>query len=309
MLVIYLSNKTANSALNVLSSTKGALADTIMVAGEVPITEFKKGVWYRVDLFVGQNNSYTQVYTIEEPNITTENIIYHNNGTETEKLITTDYLEELYQTNTPQNSPLDMDYLPFTEEDSRSNQEILEQSSSLTDYQTQMYIQNENKLEVYNDCTFSSGGTTCHDIGSLKPHDCSAFAQRVATSLYGITYERGNACDSASVNFGTKNKVVWQNGVNPLEDLDKHLVPGAIITINARSSTLPNCQPTHVILYVGKKNGYMHQIIHQYGKDVLLEPLFSAEGGKFTADPKTTSNQIYQVVIPRSGFPNYDKFN
>ena len=309
MLVIYLSNKTANSALNVLSSTKGALAETIMVAGEVPITEFKKGVWYRVDLFVGQNNSYTQVYTIEEPNITTENIIYHNNGTETEKLITTDYLEELYQTNTPQNSPLDMDYLPFTEEDSRSNQEILEQSSSLTDYQTQMYIQNENKLEVYNDCTFSSGGTTCHDIDSLKPHDCSAFAQRVATSLYGITYERGNACDSASVNFGTKNKVVWQNGVNPLEDLDKHLVPGAIITINARSSTLPNCQPTHVILYVGKKNGYMHQIIHQYGSEVLLEPLFSAEGGKFTANPDEPRNQIYQVVIPRSGFPNYDKFN
>src|SRR5574343_315083 len=92
---------------------------------------------------------------------------------------------------------------------------------------------------------------------------------------------------------------VWQNGVNSTDDFEKHLVPGVVLTIRNTGGNTLECDPSHVVLYVGKKNGATHHIIHQYSNQSYLEPLFKMEGGRFEI------NQVYQIVIPKTGYSLY----
>ncbi|HOW29781.1 MAG TPA: hypothetical protein PK685_03895, partial [archaeon] len=295
LLVMYFSNKLANEAVDVLTE-EGQLNNMVYVDDTVPIKEFKKQTWYRVQIYKSENNSYSQVYTLEEPNITTENIIYYRTNTEVVKLITTEHQEEMYQTNNPQTSD------PYTPRTTGSIGLNTEDIATIAELQAKMFQEKENQLKGYNDCSFSTVGSVCNNLDPLKPNYCSAFAQRVATEVYGITYNRGNACDSATVNFGTRNKVIWQSGRDSDEDFENYLIPGAALTLRNYGGSL-NCDPSHVVLYVGKQNGSTQYIIHQWGNKSHLEPLFQSQGGRFNL-----SKNVYQIVIPENGYTLYDQF-
>lgn len=300
--VIYVSNLAANEVLNNLAE-KGKLAGEIYIEG-LPISEFRKQTWYRVQVYKSQNRSFTQVYTIEEPNITTENIIFYKTNNELKKLITTEHTEEMYQTSNPQQTEL---YIPkASTKDQLSEESIV----TLVGLQTYMYNQKIDDLQKYTNCSFSSTPTSCYDLETvgtrtkLKSSNCSAFVQRLATLHYGLNYTPGSACTSSTENFGTINNVVWQYGVDHPGDFENSLVPGVAITMKTPGNSVLNCEPSHVVLYIGKLNGTTHYIIHQWGSKVLIEPLYKSEGGRFTY-----TDNIYQVVIPRDGYALYSEYS
>jgi len=300
--VIYVSNLAANEVLN-NRAEKGKLAGEIYIEG-LPISEFRKQTWYRVQVYKSQNRSFTQVYTIEEPNITTENTIFYKTNNELKKLITTEHTEEMYQTSNPQQTEL---YIPKASTKDQSSEEPI---ATLVGLQTQMYNQKIDDLQKYTNCNFSSTPTSCYDLDTvgartnLKSSNCSAFVQRLATLHYGLNYTPGSACTSSTENFGTINNVVWQYGVDHPGDFENNLVPGVTITMKTPGNSILNCEPSHVVLYIGKLNGTTHYIIHQWGSKVLIEPLYKSEGGRFTY-----TDNIYQVVIPRNGYALYSEYS
>lgn len=296
MVVVYAANYTANKTLSWVAN-KGKLKDLIYINDEVNISEFKKQVWYRVQIYKTENESLTILYIQEEPNITNENIIYYKSNKDVIKLITTEEVDQMYQTNDPQTSAL---YTPNMNPDLSTD---LNDVENILELQTKLYIIKESKLNEYAGCSFSKEKSVCNDLSAMGPNYCALFAKEVAKKVYDIDYTPSNACDNASSNFGTKNKVVWQNGVDPDREIENHLVPGVILTIRNTGGTTLNCEPSHVVLYVGKKNGSSHYIIQQLGNKSVMGPLFKSEGGSFTL------SQVYQVVIPASGYPLYSQYS
>lgn len=174
MVVIYLSNKTANSVVE-WATDEGKLSEGIYIDGTLPISEFKKGTWYRVQVYKTENKSLSMIYTIEEPNITTENKIFYKNNNDVLKLITTENTEELYQTNSPMTSEL---YTPDKEGGTDVESEEYKQMKEYVDsmYSTQDGVVDTTKIvthaEQYIGNKYVWGGTN-PNTGA----DCSGFVQ------------------------------------------------------------------------------------------------------------------------------------
>ncbi len=266
-----------------------------LIDGE-EVSQFDKGTWYKVTI-IKANKKYDLKIEKEIPAITDDVKIHYKEDKELKEILTSEHQAELLQNFTPQNST---DLNLYINTDRNRTQTAV----NLEELQMNMYSDKESKLEEYDNCVFN--GNSCLDIEALSPNYCAAFVARFAKENYDLSYQTGNACDpgtGGNSNFGTRNKVVWQKGVDPVSELENNLIPGAIIGIERPSNVLKGCQPTHVVVYVGKNNFGQNKIIHQWGAPVVLEGMTKEEGGK-----NFSINEIYQVVIPRSGYALYDNY-
>ena len=296
MIIVAVSNQAGQDYLNRQSNENGQLANLVYLG--IPVTEFEKNVWYKVTV-IKQANKYDVIIEKEIPAISNDVAIYYTDNKEIKEIQTSEHQEELLQANTPQVQS--QDWSEIIEE--KIETDATQVSTSLEELQMRMYTQHENKLQDYARCTFSEKGlgSVCVDVGPMVPHHCASFVTEVSNKLYGANYNSGNACDNdtgTSQNYGTRNRIVWQKGKDNIESIDNVLVPGVVIGIEGTSKKLKNCQPPHVVLYVGKNENGEHMILQQNGDKGQLSPLFSTYA----------TNKIFFVVVPRSGYATYDNF-
>lgn len=296
MVVVGLSNAAGKNILNLVSNENGQLSN--LVYPGIPISEFEKNVWYKVTI-IKQSTKYDVIIEKEMPAISNDVLIYYMDNKEIKNIQTSEHQEELLQSNTPQVQS--QDWSEIKEEKAKTD--TLQNPTNLEELQKNMYSQYENKLKEYASCTFSQkgSGSVCVDVGPMAPHHCARFVTDVSNKLYGINYIRGHACDNdtgTSQNYGTRNRIVWQKGKDNIESIKNVLVPGVVIGIEGTSNTLKNCQPPHVVLYVGKNENGEHMILQQNGNKGKLSPLFSTYA----------TNKIFFVVVPKSGYATYDNY-
>ena len=300
MIIVAISNWAGEEYLNRLNAD-GQLDNLVYGAdGEMPISEFEKNTWYKVTV-IKEAKKYDVIIEKEVPSISNDVTIHYKENKEIKEIQTSEHQDELLQSYTPQVQS--QDWSDISED--KENLDAAQLSANIEELQMRMYSQYEAKLNEYAKCTFSSSGTACVDIDSLTPNMCAAFVSRVAKELYGLSYIIGNACDSgtgSSSNYGTRNTVVWQKGKDSIETLDNILVPGAGIGIEGTSNVLKNCQPPHMVLYVGKNEYGQNMIIQQNGSKGQLSPMLKSDGGSYA------NEKIYFVVIPKSGYDLYDQF-
>ena len=287
MVVVGLSNAAGKNILNLVSNENGQLSN--LVYPGIPISEFEKNVWYKVTI-IKQSTKYDVIIEKEMPAISNDVLIYYMDNKEIKNIQTSEHQEELLQSNTPQVQS--QDWSEIKEEKAKTD--TLQNPTNLEELQKNMYSQYENKLKEYASCTFSQkgSGSVCVDVGPMAPHHCARFVTQVSNKLYGINYIQGNACDNdtgTSQNYGTRNRIVWQKGKDNIESIKNVLVPGVVIGIEGTSNTLKNCQPPHVVLYVGKNENGEHMILQQNGNTGKLIPLFSTYA----------TNKIFFVVVPK----------
>jgi hypothetical protein len=257
-------------------------------------------VWYKVTV-IKNSDRYNIMIEKEIPAISNDIVIYYTDNKEIKDIQTLEHQDELLQNNTPQVQS--QDWSELKEEKDRIDATQI--ATNIEDLQMRMYSEHETKLKDYASCTFSSSGTVCVDIKPLTPNMCAAFVTGASSKLYGANYVAGNACDSgtgANQNYGTRNRIVWQKGEDSTSSLDNVLVPGVVIGIEGTSNVLKNCQPPHVVLYVGKNEYGQHMILQQNGSKGKLSPLLSSDGGAYAID------KIFFIVVPKSGYATYDNF-
>ncbi len=298
MVIVGISNAAGKEYLNRLSNENGQLAN--LVYQGIPVTEFEKNVWYKVTV-IKNSDRYNIMIEKEIPAISNDIVIYYTDNKEIKDIQTLEHQDELLQNNTPQVQS--QDWSELKEEKDRIDATQI--ATNIEDLQMRMYSEHETKLKDYASCTFSSSGTVCVDIKPLTPNMCAAFVTGASSKLYGANYVAGNACDSgtgANQNYGTRNRIVWQKGEDSTSSLDNVLVPGVVIGIEGTSNVLKNCQPPHVVLYVGKNEYGQHMILQQNGSKGKLSPLLSSDGGAYAID------KIFFIVVPKSGYATYDNF-
>jgi len=102
-----------------------------------------------------------------------------------------------------------------------------------------------------------------------KGNYCAMYSRLAAESLFGITYQRGDAW-----NFAKNNRSVWIGATTHVNDVQAILQPGHVIGLYNPSSNFnsPERAYTHTALYVGKANG-KHWIMQRVGINDRLEPL------------------------------------
>lgn len=296
MVIVAVSNWAGEEYLNRISNETGQVSNLVYLG--MPISEFENNVWYKVTV-IKQDTKYNVMIEKEIPAISNDVTIYYKDNKEIKDIQTIEHQEKLLQTSTPQVQS--QDWSEFRDEKEKIDAALI--STNLEELQMRLFSQHKKKLNEYAKCTFNDvgKGSVCVDVGPMVPHRCARFVTEVSNRLYGANYVLVNACNSGTgttQNYGTANKVVWQRGEDSLSSLENVLVPGVVIGIEGTSNELKGCQPTHVVLYVGKNEMGEHMILQQNGPKGKLSPLFS------TYDTK----KIFFVVIPKSGYATYDNF-
>ncbi|MFA7708710.1 MAG: hypothetical protein WCX82_01060 [archaeon] len=302
--VVVLSNYLGNRLLEYSAETGQYNGLAYGADSSMPITEFRNGTWYKVEIDKKTNNFNFKIVN-EIPSIAEDNKIVYENNKEIKEILTSEHREELLQGTPPQKTPEDTTEKTDSENpgstvtDPETPGSAVEVSADLLQIQVNMYNEKEPKLQSYESCKFpkAPAKSACEDVSAISADYCSTFAQQVAEKNYpGIgQYVNGDAWE-----LGKNNKVVWDAKTDSIVDFEKNLVPGAIITIGITKG-IDCVKPSHAILYVGKKDG-IDYVIHQFGPNIEFEPLNS----RFTHDVKI--NRICEVVIPSSGYALYDDY-